>query len=285
MAAVIGSQMEYHKLIESTREQIETSYQRVVEGTEALQNLLRDQLGFDQTQKAKFNMGLIPILLERVNRDDTPGLEAERRYLAWWLLGTLWRRWSADTRNRVNRDLEIVMAGQGVEGLMRELRLKSEGLSLHAEHFAVKQTPSQNVLKLMRILTRRCGARSLGNGLGLSFPHVGHLSDLQAHHIFPRALLRKKGIPKKRIDEVGNLAFIRHDDNLKIGAKPPAEYLPALEEKNQGVLASQWIPKDRRLWRVERYDDFLEARRTLLADASNAFVSDLLGSDVATLER
>ncbi|MXZ99096.1 MAG: DUF262 domain-containing protein [Acidimicrobiaceae bacterium] len=277
MAADLDNRMEYDALVEAEGGAVEECCTRIVHATEELQNLLRDQLGFDPSQITKFNMGLIPIVASRLRAGGSLGIEEDRRYLGWWLLGTLWRRWSSDTRNRVNEDLSVVNSDEGVDGLMRELKRRSEGLSLTPEHFAVKQSPSQNALRLMRIMTRRCGARSLGNGLGLAFEHVGDLAGLQIHHIFPRALLRKMGEPNKQIDQVANLSFIRHDDNLKLGAKAPVDYLLEYEDKNPGVLASQWIPKDRSLWKPDRYRDFLEARRRLLAQAANDFLSDLLG--------
>ncbi len=41
------------------------------------------------------------------------------------------------------------------------------------------------------------------------------------------------------------------------------------------MLASQWIPDDPALWQVERYPDFLAARRELLAIAANTFLAGL----------
>jgi hypothetical protein len=41
----------------------------------------------------------------------------------------------------------------------------------------------------------------------------------------------------------------------------PADYLAEVEAKHPGVLQSQWIPTDPTLWQVDRYADFLAARR------------------------
>jgi hypothetical protein len=38
-----------------------------------------------------------------------------------------------------------------------------------------------------------------------------------------------------------------------------------IEEKYPGALARQFIPMDPALWKVERYADFISARRELLA--------------------
>ncbi|MEV0751666.1 hypothetical protein [Streptosporangium sp. NPDC050280] len=60
-----------------------------------------------------------------------------------------------------------------------------------------------------------------------------------------------------------------------IGKRSPQEYFAEAEEKHPGVLASQWIPSDPNLWRVERYPDFLAARRELLAQAVQSFLTEL----------
>ncbi len=279
MSAYLSSykSIEYDSVIKTRRVKLEDCYKRVAQATEELQNLLRDQLGFDQSQTTKFNMGLVPVVSVHLRNGADITVESTRQYLGWWLLGTLWHRWSADVKNRINADLRAFSEGEGVDGLMCELRSRSEGLKLTPAHFEVKQSPSQGALRLMRIMTRRCGARSLRSGLGLSFEHVGDLAGLQMHHIFPRALLRKLNVPKKQIDQVANLAFIRQGENLKLGAKAPMDYLPEYENKNPGVLTSQWIPQDRSLWHPKRYQGFLEARRSLLAEAANSFLGDLLG--------
>jgi len=41
------------------------------------------------------------------------------------------------------------------------------------------------------------------------------------------------------------------------------------------VLAAQWVPPDPALWAVDRYPDFLAARRELLAAAANGFLDQL----------
>lgn len=48
-------------------------------------------------------------------------------------------------------------------------------------------------------------------------------------------------------------------------------------------MASQWIPLDRRLWKIENYLEFLEARKALLAEEVNRRLSDLLHGDTRWL--
>jgi len=59
----------------------------------------------------------------------------------------------------------------------------------------------------------------------------------------------------------------------------PADYLAEVQTKHPHVLESQWIPTDPDLWQVERYLDFLAARRELLAASAQSFLDSLRASD------
>jgi len=48
-----------------------------------------------------------------------------------------------------------------------------------------------------------------------------------------------------------------------------------VERLHPGALASQWVPIDPELWKPERYLDFLEARKALLAAATNKVLDEL----------
>jgi hypothetical protein len=106
---------------------------------------------------------------------------------------------------------------------------------------------------------------------------LGHLTTLHVHHIFPKALLYKAGYKQADVNAVANFCFLTQDTNLAISDSDPADYFRGVEAKHPGALASQWIPMDESLWRVDRYLDFLAARRELLAAATNTFLDGLLG--------
>src|SRR5690554_5380027 len=69
------------------------------------------------------------------------------------------------------------------------------------------------------------------------------------------------------------------DTNLNIADQLPEEYFPKVEAAHPGALASQWIPEDPELWKIERFGDFLEARKTLLATELNRRMEELLHGD------
>src|SRR5262249_42766050 len=56
----------------------------------------------------------------------------------------------------------------------------------------------------------------------------------------------------------------------------PGVYLPTIEEKYPGALVRQFIPMNPALWNVGRYEDFLSARRELLARKLNEYMAALI---------
>lgn len=100
---------------------------------------------------------------------------------------------------------------------------------------------------------------------------IGHNAALQVHHFFPKALLEKNSYKSEIINTFANYTIISQQTNLHISAEEPIEYLKRHGIK-KGYLEKQCIPLDRKLWRVESYEDFLIERKKLLARQVNAFL-------------
>lgn len=62
--------------------------------------------------------------------------------------------------------------------------------------------------------------------------------------------------------------------NRQISAKQPSDYLAAIADKHPERLIAQCIPMDRELWKVDRFQDFLAARRALLATSINELIAN-----------
>ena len=73
-------------------------------------------------------------------------------------------------------------------------------------------------------------------------------------------------------DELSNLVFLAAPPSQELLDLPPEQALAQVAALDPGRLTAQGIPLERALWRVERYADFLAARRALLADAVNALL-------------
>ncbi len=196
------------------------------------------------------------------------------KVLYWYVHSALWGRFSGSTETYLQQDYEAVERG-GVDALISTLeRVRGGRLAVSRDDFA-GATRGSRFYPMLYLLTRVDGARDFGSGLELRAELLGKLTSLQVHHIFPKALLREHGFDRNEINALANFCFLTQDTNIKIGKRDPAQYLPEVQAKHPGVLESQWIPTDPELWRVDRYSDFLAARRELLASSAQSFLERL----------
>lgn len=200
------------------------------------------------------------------------------KVLFWYVHSALWGRFSGSTETVLQQDYEAVERG-GVDALIATLeRIRGGKLSIGPDDFA-GSTRGSRFYPLLYLMTRVDGARDFGSGLELRAELLGKLTSLQVHHIFPKALLRKHGFDRNEINAIANFCFLTQGTNLKIGMRDPADYLAEVQSRYPGILKSQWIPADPELWKVERYLDFLAARRRLLASSAQSFLESLRASD------
>ena len=105
------------------------------------------------------------------------------------------------------------------------------------------------------------------------------MNRLEVHHVFPKAQLYKHKYYRSEVNAVANFCFLTKETNLRISDQLPEKYFHEIESKYPGALASQWIPQDTNLWRIENYKDFLKERRRLLAEETNKKLAELLHDD------
>jgi hypothetical protein len=119
-------------------------------------------------------------------------------------------------------------------------------------------------------------ARDWGKGLALKALLLGKMSQLEVHHIFPKAQLYKHKFKRPEVNALANFCFLTKNTNLNIRDRLPEEYFPKVERLHPGALASQWFPNDPVLWKIENFRGFLEARKMLLAAEVNQRMEELL---------
>lgn len=96
----------------------------------------------------------------------------------------------------------------------------------------------------------------------------GTKAAIEQHHLFPREYLKDIKITDTRqINQIANFAPVEWPENIKIGAKPPSEYVPPLDESLTGEQRDQmyfWHALPHLWWELE-YSEFLVERRTRMA--------------------
>jgi len=210
---------------------------------------------------------LIPLIV--VLSKDT-GLSQKDRELArtWLILATVRAYFSGSVYTDLDRVLKRLKNKPTIKNLWEATRKRLARVK--ADDFETNRI-SGPIMSMYVSMIRNAEAKDWKLETPLNGRVMGHNAELQVHHFFPRALLRREKWDSSKIDTFANYTLLSKDTNLKIGTEEPATYLKR-EGIRQRWLEAQCIPIDEHLWRVGRYADFLEARRKLLAERANEFL-------------
>ncbi|TLD43140.1 MAG: hypothetical protein JETT_0575 [Candidatus Jettenia ecosi] len=80
------------------------------------------------------------------------------------------------------------------------------------------------------------------------------------HHIFPRNLLKSKGIDSGEINSLCNFCFLPSDSNKKISNKAPSEYIFSIipEKGYSEILESNLMPIKKEIYQKNDYHEFIK---------------------------
>lgn len=281
---VLTGEAKFLHLHDRSADDISTALDRAVRHTDTALNLIAGRLGLDHN-RVLFARFAIPVMVRFVDQHGGRLDERTRdKLLFWYVQSGMWGRFSASTESVIDKDLGILEQSGGDLGkLIDELRLGQGGLRVEPGHFHSWSVGSR-FYPILYMLTRMTEARDWGTGLPLKREMLGRMSALEVHHIFPRSQLYRADFSRSEVNALGNFCFLTKDTNLVISDRRPEEYFPEIEEAHPGALRSQWVPDDPKLWRIEKFQDFLEARKELLAEAANSCLKSLLREEASMLD-
>ena len=262
---------------------IQDGLERASKHIDASLNLIAGRLGLDH-DRVFFGRFGVPVMARYMDRKSAEMNAIERDKLAFWFAQAgMWGRFSASTETAIDQDLAAIEGPNGgIDALIERLRLWRGGLRVEPKHFTGWSIGAR-FYPVLYMLTRMGDARDWGSGLPLKASLLGKTNRLEMHHIFPKGQLYRRDYERPDVNALANFCFLTRDTNLSISDRLPEEYFAEVEKNHPGALASQWIPLDRALWKIERYFDFLEARRALLASEANKRFEELLHGDVRWL--
>jgi len=281
---VLTGEARFQYLHDKSAEEIREALQRAVRHIDTSLNLIANRLGLDH-DRVLFGRFAIPVMVRYLDRLGGKLDEVTRdKLLFWFVQAGMWGRFSGSTESIINQDLAVLEgAGGGLDRLLEQLRLWHGGMRVEPAHFTGWSLGAR-FYPVLYMITRMGEARDWGTGLPLKANLLGKMSKLEVHHIFPKARLYKRNYKRPEVNALANFCFLTKDTNLDISDRLPEEYFPEVEAAHPGALASQWIPMDKTLWKIDNYRDFLEARRVLLAEEVNRILESLLHGDDRWLE-
>ena len=284
---VLTGEARFEHLHDRSPEDVQDALFRACRHVNTIINLIAGRLGLDH-DRVFFGRFAVPVMARYLDQRGQRGLGGmskieQDKLLFWYLQAAMWGRFSGSTESFIDKDLEALdYASGGVDKLLEQLRLWHGGLRVEAAHFNGWSLGAR-FYPVLYLLTRMGNARDWGNGLPLKAGMLGKMSQLEVHHIFPKSKLYEKDHTRAEVNALANFCFQTKETNLDIGNSLPEEYFPRIEQAHPGALASQWIPVDPVLWKLDRFLDFLEARKILLAAELNRRMKDLLHGDTRWL--
>lgn len=241
-------------------------------GIDAAVNFVRHNARFESSDWLPSIQPLIPLTVYFTEAKRMTG-DVERGLLRWFYVASLTGRYSTSVETALDEDLKALRESNPVSALSRNAAGHEGWRGVTAED--LDDAGQRNPLFAMTYAAaRKRSATDWFKGVAISTDVVGSDHEIQVHHIFPKALLRDQKVPRRDIDEIANLAFLAAKPNRQISNSPPDQYLTKIASEHRERLEAQCVPLDPDLWRLERYQDFLAARRALLAEAVNRLIED-----------
>jgi len=263
----------------------EIALKKSIKYVDQMLNLISGRLGLDHDQVFMGRFAL-PVLSLHLHTSQGKFLSKadQDKALYWYIHAGLWGRFAGSTESMLSADYETLKK-EGIDGLIKSItQARGGNLGISPNDFKVN-TMGSRFYPMLYLMTRVTQAQDLYSGLALHKAMLGKLSSLQVHHIFPKKVLKDYGYQRRESNAVANFCFLTQESNLYISKREPKDYFKELIKLGrQDALESQWIPLDKKLWEIENYREFLDARRELLAEASNTFLDSLLKGKAKELE-
>ncbi|MDD5369410.1 MAG: DUF262 domain-containing protein [Anaerolineaceae bacterium] len=282
LTGIVAKRALYETIHEQPKEKLITGWETLSKILDYIAGLLPDRAYIHSTWDLSTTNVLVPIIVYlSLNKCKFPNDKELRRAIRWMYLANSWARYSGQTDQKLEYDVAQIIQQESPWDALVNAIVDQRG-RIEIKPADMDGRAAQHPLYLTSyILAKSNGAMDWFNGLPLR-SHPGPNYAIHSHHIFPTSYLYKHGYDEENhlhrmiVNEIANRAFLTADTNHEISNRPPAEYLPEVEKRYPGALAKQFVPMDPNLWKPERYRDFLEARRSLLALKMNEFFNGLV---------
>ncbi len=267
-------QSKFHIVRSLSKKKLEENWKEQQKGMNFALNFIQSNVGIDKLVLLSSPFIIISIAAYAHKRNYELSSKEERALRHWTLLANAKGRYSrGSSETLLDEDLNAVWGRKDVPALLQNLNRQVGRLEIESTDIEGRNQRSA-YFKTMFLAFKANGAKDWGSQLAISLKHKGASHALEFHHIFPRKILEGSKIPKEKINDIANLCFISAKTNKQIRDREPINYFPDfIKECGEDEIAKQAIPTNRKLWQVDRFDDFLEERRRLIVECLNEFLN------------
>jgi hypothetical protein len=201
------------------------------------------------------------------------------RGFRWFLLAIGDGRYSGSATTTLDFDIRLVKSSksfdEAVVALEKQLRISGEFTS---EDFQRDYREDFYRLMLYLCAFRREAKDWMHQSIRVGFDRTDNQLNEgfkpEWHHFFAKKVLRKHDADETKINSLANIVVLNEKANRSFSSKEPLQYLKEFEVKAER-LKEQFVPTQSGLWEVAKYEELLDARSKLLAQAATDLLKDL----------
>ena len=291
MATATG-QSRFDRISKLPIEDIKTAWEQVKKGLEFTINFTRMSAKVETSTIIPSLYVMIPLTVHAI-RNDFSFREDQRQLLHWFYAASMWGRYARGSSESIlDQDLNALNTDNPTDTLEKNLLQQVGRIDIAEEDLEGKGTNS-SFFMMSYVLAVRNEAKDWGTGIQFSMTQFGKGHKVQHDHIFPRSKLtdflqRKYGDRMDRVsirtlvNDFCNIAFLSERENPRKSNRLPVQYLKKIRDNlGEDALTAQYIPLDESLWEMDCYEDFLQARRSLIVVAVNNLMRKITEADTA----
>lgn len=259
---------------------IRTAWERLDKETlDYVANIMQSHAYVDHTDEINSIYALIPIIAYCYQQDGHLTEVQTKKLVKWFYYSQIRVRYTSQLPQKLDHDLRVIKeSAQPFDELLQVIK-DERPLEVVPDEFAGRSI-SHPLFPMMRWYFKSRGATCLTTGVKLAQPMGSHYQ-LENDYIFPFSKLRDVGYGREnRLKyslalEITNRAVLTQIANRAKGATSTEAYLREIATRSPDALAKQCIPTDPELWAIDNYEQFLQSRRSMLADALNIFLDSI----------
>ena len=250
-------------------------------------NIMRSKAFVDHTKEINSIYALVPIIVYCYDRNGQHLSDSEiNKMIKWFFYSQIRARYVNQLQQKLSQDLRVIQESSNPFDSLLATIAEENRLEITPEEF-IGRSISHPLFGLMCWYFKSQRAMCFSTGVSLHRP-MGRRYQLENDHIFPFSRLKSLGygrgnrIKYQLAQEMTNRAILTQTANRTKSFTAAQDYLPNVKLQFPDALALQCVPEDESLWHIDNYEEFLSARRRLLASELNAFLQGITATEETT---
>lgn len=271
LSAVSLNQSLTKKLIRSFKaETIKEDWEITRNGIRKTIDFLKTTLNLNSNLFLEAENTLVPVVLLYSKKE--LAVKNKMNLLAYWfVISYINQRFSGQSTTILNGDIKIILESENpVDELIKNL-LEDRAIF----DITKKDIKGSQFKFVLYCLSKALRARDFVSGFGIDSLTASRLNRLDFHHIFANSILKKTEFKDKK-EDIANKTFITNKSNKMLSDSNPTY----LSEYSKELLKAHFIPVNDKLWKLEKYEEFLEERKKIISRELNKFLSGLKTSSI-----